>query len=183
MHWGRRMVLGVGEVGQDSLEMEGLAGVEQRGARGDGAVCWAWGQERPGQRMSVRVGWQQGRARGADECDVKSQDMAGCQTDTSRTRCSLPTPSVPSAGVTMPHEPRAGQAQRDRQRGTATTAHTSFCHPLVLLFGTAGWEQTHTSSPPVQINSLKPSTAWSSCLLRKSPLGKSGDRDSCEIGP
>lgn len=26
------MVLGVGEVGQDSLEMEGLAGVEQRGS-------------------------------------------------------------------------------------------------------------------------------------------------------
>lgn len=38
MHWGRRMVLGVGEVGQDSLEMEGLAGVEQRGAKGDGVV-------------------------------------------------------------------------------------------------------------------------------------------------
>lgn len=37
------MVLGVGEVGQDSLEMEGLAGVEQRGARGDGAVGRAQG--------------------------------------------------------------------------------------------------------------------------------------------
>ena len=36
MHWGRWMVLGVSEVGQDSLEMEGLAGGEQRGKRWGG---------------------------------------------------------------------------------------------------------------------------------------------------
>lgn len=109
----------------------------------------------------MQVGWQQGRATGADECDVKSEYTAGCQTVTSHTRCSLPAPSVLSAGIIVTHELRAGQAQHDRGRGMVTMAHASFRHPLVLLFGTAGWEQTHTSPPPAQIHSLKPSTARS----------------------
>lgn len=113
--------------------------------------------------MSVRAGWQQGRATGADERDMKSEDTAGCQMDTSGTRRSLPVPSVPSDGVTVPHEPRAGQTRRDRDMGMATTAHTSFCHPLVLLFSTAGGEQIHPSPLPVQIHSLEPSAARSGC--------------------
>lgn len=52
------MVLGVSEVGQDSLEMEGLAGGEQRGKRW-GGVKGTQGQEQPGHRMSVQEGWQQ----------------------------------------------------------------------------------------------------------------------------
>lgn len=134
--------------------------------------------------MSVRAGWQQGRATGAGECDVKSEDMAGCQMDTSRTRHSLPAPSVPSAAVTVPQEPRAGQARCDRDGGTATTAHASFCHLLVLLFGTPGWEQRHTSPLPVQTHSLKPSAARSgqgraAVCCGRDTRGKSQGTETC----
>lgn len=133
--------------------------------------------------MSVQAGWQQGRAMGADECDVKSEDMAGCQLDTSRTRHSLPAPSVPSAAVTVPQEPRAGQARHDRDGGTATMAHAS-CHPLMLLFGTPGWSK-HTCPlcKSTRSSLVQHGAAGVEQLSAAEEGQKSGDRNLCGTGP
>jgi len=138
------MVLGVGEVGQDSLEMEGLAGVGQRGARGDGEVRWARGQERPGERTSVWAGWQQGEQR-------EQMSVTWNQTTRPAARRTPPAPGVPPRSPSR-HlgSPRpvswAGLARQ--RRGDSSSSACTFRHPLVPLSSTAGGGRTRTSPLP-----------------------------------
>lgn len=126
--------------------------------------------------MSVRAGRQQGRATGADECEMKSEDTAGGQTDTSRTGCSLPAPSVPAARLAVPRE-LMWQRHGDGKHGT---------HLLPPVRAALGLSRlgANVAVPSACANpSLQRSTEWPGASSRLLRGPESGAGDLCEAGP